>query len=212
MKTMFYKFITYWKMIFRIILTSGNKILVMCPATNSNLGDQAQLLCIRKWCKENFPDSKYIEIGDFGESISFYYGKFSLFTILACMIKLCCLKLKVKHNDIFLGHSGYFMTDHHPGWKMFINMMKFFPKNKMIIFPQTINFYNPYISKIIANRFACSCNVTLLCRDRVSYINAKALFPNTNLLLYPDIVTSLIGSKQFSLNREGVLFCIRDDV
>ena len=63
-------------------------------------------------------------------------------------------------------------------------------------------------SRIFGNRK----NLTLLCRDEVSYQKAKEMFGSTKLLLYPDIVTSLIGTRTYDNTRDGVLFCMRDDI
>ena len=52
----------------------------------------------------------------------------------------------------------------------------------------------------------------MLCRDEVSYGKAKEMFGTTKLLLYPDIVTSLIGTRKYDNPRNGVLFCMRDDI
>ena len=207
-----YRFLVYWRMIFRILFSHGHKVFLMHEAKNPNLGDQAQRMCTLELIKKNFPQSTLIEIGDFGFTLYFTYSKATLFEIIACYIKLACLKLKVKDTDLFLGHSGYFMVDHHSGWKMFTNMMKYFPKNKMIILPQTVNFYTPVIKEYIASCFAKDRNVTLMCRDKISYEISQKLFPTTKLLLFPDIVTSLIGTKKYDGIREGVLFCMRDDV
>ena len=209
---MLYRLLEYWKMIFHILFSRGHKVLLMHQATNPNLGDQAQRMCTLDWIKVNYPKSKCIEIGDFGPSLSLRYDKWSILTILACYIKILCLKLKVKETDIFIGHSGYFMIDHHSGWKMFVNMMHYFPRNKMLILPQTVNFYTPYIKKFVSKCFSDDRNVILLCRDEVSYRNAQMMFPKTKLLLFPDIVTSLIGTRHFAGSREGILFCMRDDV
>lgn len=209
---MFYRFITYWKMIFKILFSHGHKVFLMHQATNPNLGDQAQRMCTLKWIKKNYPKSRCIEIGNFGQTLYYTYSKSTIVEILAYYLKLLCLKIKVKGTDLFLGHSGYFMIDHHTGWKMFTNMMRYFPRNKMVILPQTVNFYTPCIKEHVAECFAKAKNVTLLCRDEVSYSISKELFPTTRLLLSPDIVTSLIGTKKYSHERVGVLFCIRDDV
>jgi len=184
----------------------------MHQATNPNLGDQAQRMCTLEWIKKNYPNSTCIEIGNFGPTIYYRYSKSTIFEIIACYIKLLCLKMKVKDTDLFLGHSGYFMIDHHTGWKMFTNIMHYFPHNKVVIMPQTVNFYTPCVREHIAKCFAENKNVLLLCRDEVSYGKSKELFPTTKLLLFPDIVTSLIGTKKYGCEREGVLFCMRDDV
>lgn len=209
---MLYRFKIYWRMIFNILFSHGHKVLLMHQATNPNLGDQAQRMCTLEWIKTNYPSSQCIEIGDLGQTLYFRYGKRTLFEIIACYIKIICLKLKVKETDLFLGHSGYFMIDHHSGWKMFTNMMHYFPNNKMVILAQTVNFYTPVVKQYVSRCFSSDKNVTLLCRDEVSYKISQALFPHTKLLLFPDIVTSLIGTKRYTEKRNGILFCIRDDV
>ena len=196
----------------RILFSHGHKVLLIHEAKNSNLGDQAQHMCTLRWIRNNFPDSTLLEIGDFGNTLSYNINVWTLFTDFACLIKLAVLKLKVRPTDLLIGHSGYFMVDHHSGYKAFLIMMRHFPKNKMIILPQTVNFYTPYVKLATSLAFAASKNVTLLCRDEVSYEISEKMFPSTNLLLFPDIVTSLIGTIKFNFKRDGVLFCMRDDV
>lgn len=206
------RMLNYWRVIFRILFSYGHKVLLIHEARNPNLGDQAQRMCTLQWIRDNYPNSTLLEIGDFGNALSFDVNKWTVFTDLACFIKLVVLKIKIRPNDLLLGHSGYFMVDHHSGYKAFLVMMRHFPKNKMIILPQTVNFYTPYVKLKVSQSFAAAKNVTLLCRDRVSYSKAQAMFPSIKLQLFPDIVTSLIGTKQYREKREGVLFCMRDDV
>lgn len=82
----------------------------------------------------------------------------------------------------------------------------------MIILPQTINFYSPVAKQMAINAFSSKSNLTLLCRDEVSFDKAKKIFGKTKLLLFPDIVTSLIGTMHFNNKREGILICARNDV
>lgn len=206
------RILNYWKVIFRILFSHGHKVLLIHEAKNPNLGDQAQRMCTLQWIRDNYPNSVLLEIGDFGSTLSFDVNKWTIFTDLACLIKLAVLKIKVRSNDLLLGHSGYFMVDHHSGYKAFLIMMRHFPKNKLVILPQTVNFYTPYVKLKVSQGFATAKNVTLLCRDKVSYSKAKEMYPTTKLLLFPDIVTSLIGTRKYNGNREGVLFCMRDDV
>ena len=118
----------------------------------------------------------------------------------------------MRSSDLFVGHSGYFFVDHHTGWMTFAFFMRYFPNNKMVILPQTVNFYSPVAKQMASRAFGSKNNLTLLCRDEVSYNNAKLLFGDTKLLLYPDIVTSLIGTMKFDGQRDGVLLCARNDV
>lgn len=195
-----------------IINIFRRKVILIGYPTHSNLGDQAQLMCTYKWIKENYPDSKVISIPchTYFEGIT-PYSIISLWSIAFALI-FGILKLTVHKNDIFIGHSGYYLVDHHGGWYKFVRVAKAFPKNPFIIFPQTFNMYNPFFTKTLANVLDRHDNLTLLCRDEVSYKKAKTLFKHINLLLYPDIVTSLIGTKQYNFNREGVLFCMRNDI
>ena len=40
---------------------------------------------------------------------------------------------------------------------------------------------------------------------------AKEMFPDINKACYPDIVTTLIGTFESNHNREGIIFCLRND-
>ena len=50
-----------------------------------------------------------------------------------------------------------------------------------------------------------------LARDRISFGMAEEMFPDLPVLLYPDIVTTLIGQYKYENERDGILFCCRDD-
>ena len=50
-----------------------------------------------------------------------------------------------------------------------------------------------------------------LARDRVSFGMAEEMFPDLHIRLYPDIVTTLIGQYKYENERNGILFCCRDD-
>lgn len=212
MKKHWYNFTSYWIMIFSILTTTKKKAYILCHPIHSNLGDQAQLMCTDQWIKENYPEYKIIHLGKFMQTINFPPYKYLLFSLCSTLITLLVLKIKYKKKDIFIGHSGYLMVDHHSGWKMFLDIMHYFPNNAMLILPQTINFYTPYIKKIVSDRINQHKHLTLLCRDEVSYQKAQEMFKNVHILLYPDIVTSLIGTRKYTSEREGILFCMRDDI
>lgn len=207
-----YQFTSYWKRVFRILFSFKKKVYVVCQPVHANLGDQAQLMCTLDWLKKNYPDYSVILLGTLVPTL--HFGRLTLLFLnsISALFTLAVMKLKQGKDDVFIGHSGYFFVDHHPGYKAFMDMMRHFPNNKMIILPQTVNFYTPFIKQYVSQAFAKSKNVTLLCRDEVSYSNAQKMFPHTRLLLYPDIVTSLICTRKYENRREGVLFCMRDDI
>ncbi len=200
------------RIIFQLLFCFKQKVILIGYPTHTNLGDQAQLYCTIKWIKSTYPNSKLITI----PCHSYVEGNASYLTIvlwsLAFSIIFGILRISTSKKDVFIGHSGYYLVDHHGGWYKFAYVAKHFPRNKFIILPQTLNMYNPYFTKIISETFNSDKNLILLCRDEVSYKKAKDLFPKIRLLLYPDIVTSLIGSITYNYERNGILFCMRNDV
>ena len=188
------------------------KVIILSAPTHSNLGDQAQFYCTLKLIKDEFPNRKTICIPPCRD----LFGKVSYLVIgwraLCNAIMFLGLRIALRKDDLLIGHSGYFFVDHHPGWPTFARALIENPRVRMIILPQTVNFYAPVFARTASQIFANRPNLTLLCRDEVSYGNAKELFPGTDLKLFPDIVTSLIGERQFSSKREGILFCLRNDI
>lgn len=164
---------------------------------HSNMGDQAQTYCIKRWAKSNYPEYNVVVFN--------YY--ISIDRILG-IVRKC-----IKPSDMIFCHSGYHLTDLYPEKDIYCKVIRLFPDHRILVFPQTVNFIkNKTDEKYVVETFNKHGKVTLCCRDEVSYESAKNLFVNCKLFLYPDIVTSLIGTKTFSHKRDGVLFCMRNDV
>lgn len=200
------------RIIFQLLFCLKQKVILIGYPTHTNLGDQAQLYCTYKWIKETYPEGKIITV----PFHCYHEGNARYITIalwsIAFSIIFFVLKLTIHKKDIFIGHSGYYLIDHHGGWTKFVYVAKRFSKNKFLILPQTLNMYNPYFTQEISKTFNSNKNLTLLLRDEVSYEKAQHIFPKTKLMLYPDIVTSLIGTKHYNYKREGILFCMRNDI
>ena len=200
------------KIVLSVMIPFRHKVLLIAAPTNTNLGDQAQLYCTLEWIRSRYRKYAIVRIpSDSLHEGSSPYGLMALYDIAFAII-FAALKLFVSKKDIIIGHSGYFFVDHHGGWPKFLRMMTLLPHNKFIIFPQTVNFYSPYIKNIVSQGFDKNPNLTLLCRDAVSYDKARDMFPHIEIKLYPDIVTSLIGTMTFDYQRKGILFCMRRDV
>lgn len=163
---------------------------------HSNMGDQAQTYCIIEWFQVNYSD----------------YGILVFRRITSKKILFKLLRKFIRPSDILICHSGYHMTDLYDEKNIYVNIIKLFPDFPIIIFPQTVYFSNENNLIEMATILNNHGKVTLMCRDEFSYILANKYFVNTNLLLFPDIVTSLIGTRQYNYQREGVLFCMRSDV
>lgn len=165
-----------------------------CPI-HSNMGDQAQTYCIVQWLKNNYDNYKILELSRDVSSAFF--------------LKL--LRRTIGKEDLLFGHSGYHFIDHHEDLPVYRTIVQLFPDYKIVIFPQTVNIKREEVLERTAKALNSHSGVTLLCRDEVSFEKAQKIFKKCKLLLYPDIVTTLIGKKQFASKREGVLFCMRND-
>ena len=77
--------------------------------------------------------------------------------------------------------------------------------------PQTIYFVDKNNEKRTSEIYNSAENMLFLARDRVSYEMAQRMFPDIKTAIYPDIVTTLIGSKKYKNSREGIMMCCRND-
>ncbi|MBP9024081.1 MAG: polysaccharide pyruvyl transferase family protein [Spirochaetes bacterium] len=114
-------------------------------------------------------------------------------------------------DDIIVFQSGYTMTGIHEHEAMRKIIINYFPAIRIVLLPQTIFYKEKKYAEWAIGVYKDRKNVLLLTRDRVSYEIAKSLFGSTQIVLYPDIVTTLIGKMTFTNIRNGILFCVRDD-
>lgn len=181
---------------FKITLLRKNKmIFLFCSPFHHNMGDHAQTFCIQQWYKSNYPE----------------YEMLILQSSITTNWLLGNIRRFIRKNDLLVCHSGYHLTNLYDEQRIYFYIIRHFQDYPILIFPQTINYTTAESlneARIILNSHP---NLTILCRDEKSYATAIENFPKANLLLYPDIVTSLIGTKQFSFSRNGILFCVRDD-
>lgn len=166
-----------------------------CPI-HPNMGDQAQTYCIQNWLEENYPDHKVIQ--------------FDWSTSYLMVLKL--LRKKIRPDDRIFFHSGYFLVDHHSELPVYCKVVSLFSNHRIVVLPQTINFFDANVEAQVASIFNAHPDLILMCRDEVSYKKAQTAFSKCKLMLYPDVVTSLIGTKRFDHVRDGVLFCMRNDI
>lgn len=183
-------------------LASKKKIIYIGIPIHSNLGDLAQYYCIRKWLVDNYSEYEVVEIPD---------------NVVCHNHKNILNKMKtfIKSDDIFVFQSGYRTTDvaNFEGEYAHQEILKNF-KNKVLVFPQTVNFkYDKEINKSCV-AYEKNNNYLFLARDEISYDTARKMYDKDRVLLYPDIVTSLIGNcdiVDLDNDRDGILFCLRDD-
>lgn len=203
------RLLTLLEYFIKAIFSTKKKALLFSAPSHPNLGDQAQLMCTEKWIKENFPGYKLFVFDHLLEVFNSTNPLAWVFDIR--LFQHIVLKLTIRKRDILVGHSGYFFVDHHGGWYSYAYLLRHWG-NRFIILPQTVNFYAPVVKARASHAFGDKSNLTILCRDKVSFANASKSFGSTKLLLYPDIVTSLVGTRKYAHVRDGVLFCMRNDI
>lgn len=173
-------------------------ILIGSPE-HGNLGDHAISLAEVAFLKEYYPNLQVIEI-------SGAHFRADADGIIK----------RVKDNDIIFVTGGGFIGNL---WmeeeEMVRKVIKVFPNNPIIIFPQTIYFDNSNIGKNEKEiSKACYENHQNLCiclREKKSYELITSEFSKVSKCLFiPDIVTYL-NMTQPLLQRSGALLCMRTD-
>ena len=176
------------------------RILYFGIPMHTNLGDQAQKYCIRKWLNENYPEYEVIEIPT-------RVVVDTRFRFLEEMRKY------VQTSDIFVFQSGYCTHDIEPSQEDLMHriVIENFPSNMMLMFPQTVYFKNADRQALSSKVYSMAEKMLFLARDNTSYRTAEKMFPTLRVELFPDIVTSLIGTKHYDNERKGILVCARRD-
>lgn len=178
---------------------AGNRIFYLGIPAHANLGDLAQGICIRRWLKKHYPDKYVVEI----ETNALVNTRFSMINEL---------KKTYKNGEMIVFQSGYTTTD-LGGYadEMHRAVINALPDAKMLMLPQTIFFQHKENERRTAKVYSSAKNMLFLARDRVSYEMACNMFHNIRIKQFPDIVTTLIGTKEYKFQRDGILFCCRDD-
>ncbi len=168
----------------------------------SNMGDMAQTYCIYEWLKANYPEYQIVEC------------KTTYLVDDKKKHMLHIIKEKMNKDDIIVFQSGY--NTHDLGGRediMHQLMMKNFPNTEMIMFPQTVFFKSEQRRKQASETYNQHKHLLFFARDPVSENIAREMFPNIPVMLYPDIVTSLIGRFPVPKHeRKGIWLCKRNDV
>ena len=177
----------------------NKKIILLFGAPNhSNLGDNARTVCIHDWIKENYKGHELF-----------------IFNFTLDNIYLKIIKPVVQKEDMIFLHSGYHITDMFSIYYfVYAHVFKLFPGNPIFFFPQTVNFVYDRMLNQLKETWSKHEKFIFSARDVESHKIISPCFQHApqNLLLMPDIVTSLIG-KYIPKNIEshGILCCLRND-
>lgn len=178
-------------------------IFLFASPTSGNRGDHLIATAMKQWSEKYFPNHVFIEYDD---------------GILSDWSVLNLLKRLVKKRDLILIRGGGSVGDWYIDYEYFIRyLLKRFPKNKIVMFPQSIRFSKTAKGREEKLKTAAAYdshpNLTLYARDEQSFEIACGMFEHTKVLLCPDIAMLLFGSfEDTKICRNGVLFCLRSDV
>lgn len=175
----------------------NKKIIVALAANYGNLGDVAITYAQRQFLKKNFPEYDVIE-----------------FEISNTFTGMKSLKPYIRQDDIITivggGNFGDLYDDIEFARQFIIYS---FPKNKIVIFPQTITFSKSLLgqlrllwAKILYNTHK---DLTIFVREEFSYEKYSSVFRRIEKA--PDIVMSMDYVEPDGLERDGITVCFRDD-
>lgn len=130
---------------------------------------------------------------------------------------LLCLKRYAKQEDIIFLQGGGNMTALYPEYEenrlRVISMMR---QNRIVLFPQTISYGSSQEDRRLLERtkriYGSHPDLHLIAREYKSYDRMRALYPNLDVQMTPDIVLSMRGMDRYPFpHRRGILLCMRND-
>lgn len=174
------------------------KIWFLDAPEYENLGDQAIAFAITTFCGKIMPDREIIE---FQESNVLSYFKW--------------IEKHINKKDIIVLQGGGNLGNLYRRYEFVRRMIvKKFPENKIIVFPQSISYSGDdkgkYESVIAQKIYSKHKNLTIFARDSSSYKIMRKIYYNVDIRLCPDIVFSLLNIV-CAKERHGVGMCIRND-
>ncbi|KWW35846.1 MAG: exopolysaccharide biosynthesis protein [bacterium F083] len=181
-------------------IMDGKKYVFFLDApAYGNVGDQAIAFSMEKFMLDKFPQYVACEIQEKNFCKYFNY-----------------LKKIIKQDDLICLTGGGNMGDVYQKYEMIRRLViKHFPNNRIIIFPQTISYTATRYGKKELNRarkvYNNSRNLLLMAREEKSYNIMTKEFPNANVVLCPDIVLYLDYMDTYKRGNK-VGYCLRNDI
>lgn len=186
-----------------LLLPSGRKILIPGTPEHQNLGDSAIVIAQKKFLEKcGIPAVRIKEI-----TFSEYKQNSRL------------LRKLINTNIVITQLGGGNMGDQ---WieeeELHRELLTNYPENTEIIFPQTVFYTSTDFGEAEKQKsvkyYNERKNFTLFAREKKSYELMKSIYPETSVLLAPDIVLStsrdIFGVQ--TQKRKDILLCLRNDV
>ena len=176
------------------------RIFLLGTTGHRNLGDQAISYAELLFLKKGFSEYNVIELMD-----------------QEIFPNLHALKKVIKKNDLICLHGGGNIGIEYYFHELIRRrIIKLFPENRILIFPQTVDFGTTLLGKIELARTKKIYNnhkkLGIVLREKVSFEKAKTYFSKTTTMLTPDIVLSLKPIGRQNKQSNYILLCLRNDV
>jgi len=177
----------------------GSGLFLLNTPTHKNLGDLAIAEAEIYLLNREFPDKKIFEVS----AISYNIGS------------IAALKKIIPEGDVILFHGGgYIGSDWPHEEEAFRRVVLSFPKNRIILLPQSIFYSDDKGGRAALKRsirdLSHHKDLHFFARETISYDLMKRSYPNAKVYLSPDIVLSMDYNAP-ETDRKGVLLCLRAD-
>lgn len=189
-----------WKYRKIIRTPSGtSRLFLLNIPSHGNLGDHLLSVAEQKFFKDNFPHMQIIPV----TSADLYY---SIKTALA----------PVRQNDILCVTGGGFLGSLYDEEERFLTILQMFPHNKIIVLPQTIYYEENEKGQMALERavmyYQSHQKLYVIARDYRTFNLLRDVLMKgreDKIAFTPDLALYL--NSPFKNNREGVLWCLRND-
>ncbi|RCV91015.1 polysaccharide pyruvyl transferase family protein [Billgrantia montanilacus] len=186
-------------------LPSGNRALVFLAADYGNIGDLAITAAQESFLRSTLKDYSIIRV-----------------PISSTRSLLDSIKHQVLASDVITivggGNMGSLYSDIEELRQLVI---KSFPNNRIICFPQTLDWDNSKVSqralRKIVRVYSAHADIHIFARESVTRDKLEALFSayaNVTIGYAPDIVLSasrIVFCRHADIHPAGILLCLRDD-
>ncbi len=180
------------------INNQNKKAFVFLAADYGNLGDVAITYAQTDFLKNSLPNYQIVDV-----------------PISKTLEGLIAIQKIIQKGDVVTTVGGGNLGNLYSQIEFYRQLVvENFPNNKIISFPQTIDFSNSDKGKKALlkaqKRYGKHTNLTFVAREQQSFEMMKQVFPKNQVILTPDIVLSLNITEPV-LKRKGVVLCLRDD-
>lgn len=176
------------------------KCLVCLAADYGNLGDVAITYAQEQFLGKMFAGYEIID-----------------FPISQTLRNLKALKKICSTDDVITIVGGGNMGDLYGDIELLrLMIVKAFPHNRIISFPQTIEYIDTQKNRFLYNLskrvYNSHKNLLMCARESVSYAKMQELYPQCNVCMLPDIVMTLDKRSDIVKREDNVItLCVRND-